>query len=243
MTLEGGEVLVRLTGAGARQAAAALLAVSASHEKTKGRARLAAMLKSGKELTVFTLGAEQLKPFAREAKRYGVLYAVVKERGGDGPVDLIVRAEDAGKINRIVDRLGLGAVRRREAPSAPGEPSTPSAPQSEATRGEGAEGLSRSGAQALLAEIQRADAPDAQKGQGLPLAPARQGGRQSGLTSRTGRPSEKGGSKEEPSPRRESVRGLIKKIEGERRALPTAGAGRRRATTAKGPSAPEKKGR
>lgn len=110
-SLAGSETLVRLTGAGAKQAAAALLAVTASCEQSKGKARLGSLLKSGKELFVLTLTKEQLKPFAREAKRYGVLYTVVKDKEKSGPLDLIVRREDAGKISRIIDRLGIGTVR------------------------------------------------------------------------------------------------------------------------------------
>lgn len=37
MTLEGTEVALRITGAGAKNAAAMLLAAAASNEKTKGR--------------------------------------------------------------------------------------------------------------------------------------------------------------------------------------------------------------
>ncbi|MFR5092750.1 MAG: PcfB family protein [Adlercreutzia equolifaciens] len=81
MTLEGTEVALRITGAGAKNAAAMLLAAAASNEKTKGRARLSAMLKSGRELRVFPIRFDDLKGFAKEARRYGIAYAVVKQRG------------------------------------------------------------------------------------------------------------------------------------------------------------------
>ena len=106
MTLEGTEVALRITGAGAKNAAAMLLAAAASNEKTKGRARLSAMLKSGRELRVFPIRFDDLKGFAKEARRYGIAYAVVKQKDGES-VDLLVRAEDASKVNRIAERLGL----------------------------------------------------------------------------------------------------------------------------------------
>ena len=70
------------------------------------------MLRSGKELKVFTVKQSDLKIFAKEAKRYGVLYCALKgiRKNPDGLVDVMVRAEDASKINRIVERFELAAV-------------------------------------------------------------------------------------------------------------------------------------
>ena len=66
----------------------------------------------GKELKVFTISEEHLKQFATEAKRYGVVYCALrgKEKSADGMVDVMVRAEDASKINRIVERFHLATV-------------------------------------------------------------------------------------------------------------------------------------
>ena len=100
MTLEGTEVALRITGAGAKNAAAMLLAAAASNEKTKGRARLSAMLKSGRELRVFPIRFDDLKGFAKEARRYGIAYAVVKQKDGES-VDLLVRTEDASKARPV----------------------------------------------------------------------------------------------------------------------------------------------
>jgi len=108
----GVEYTLRLSGTGAKNLAGALWAVSTSQQKTKGKARLASMLKSGKELKVFTVAEADLAAFSKEAKRYGVLYAVIKDVGNnpDAVADVMVRAEDAAKINRIVERLGLGKL-------------------------------------------------------------------------------------------------------------------------------------
>ena len=49
--------------------------------------------------------------FCEEAKKYGVLYCVLKDNNAaDGLTDIMVRAEDAGKINRIFERFGLATV-------------------------------------------------------------------------------------------------------------------------------------
>ena len=114
MSLEGTEVALKLTGSAAKNIAAALytIAKNADRNKTKGHQRLSAMLKSGKELKVFTISEEHLKRFAQEAKRYGVVYCALrgKEKSADGMVDVMVRAEDASKINRIVERFKLATV-------------------------------------------------------------------------------------------------------------------------------------
>lgn len=114
MSLEGTEVALKLTGSAAKNIAAALYAVLKNRDKNKikGRQRLTAMLKSGKELKVFTISESHLKQFSREAKRYGVVYCALrgKEPSADGLVDVMVRAEDASKINRIVERFKLATV-------------------------------------------------------------------------------------------------------------------------------------
>ena len=50
MSLEGVEVAARITGNGAKNIALLLAAVLKEEQKTKGKARLTNMLKSGKEL-------------------------------------------------------------------------------------------------------------------------------------------------------------------------------------------------
>lgn len=114
LSLEGTEVALKLTGSAAKNITAAIYAVLKNRDKTKvkGRQRLTAMLKSGKELKVFTVSEEHLKQFATEAKRYGVVYCALrgKEKSADGMVDVMVRAEDASKINRIVERFKLATV-------------------------------------------------------------------------------------------------------------------------------------
>lgn len=114
MSLEGAEVALRLTGSAAKNVAAALYTILQNKDKNKirGRQRLTAMLKSGKELKVFTVSEEHLKQFAQEAKRYGVVYCALrgKDKSADGMVDVMVRAEDAAKINRIVERFKLATV-------------------------------------------------------------------------------------------------------------------------------------
>ena len=71
------------------------------------------MLRSGKELKVFTVKSGDLKKFTQKAKKYGVLYCVLtdrKNKDSNAEVDVIARAEDASKISRIVERFNLASV-------------------------------------------------------------------------------------------------------------------------------------
>ena len=113
LSLEGFEVAAKLSGAAAKNIAVLLVSVLKQEQKTKGKARLTNMIKSGKELKVFSIPNKDLKKFTEQAKRYGVLYCVLRDKNTKGdnvPIDIIARAEDASKIQRIVERFELGKV-------------------------------------------------------------------------------------------------------------------------------------
>ena len=80
MTLEGAEFAAKIAGAGAKQVAILLYAILRDQKKTKGKTRLTNMLRSGKELKVFAVKDTDLQRFCMEAKKYGVLYCVLKDK-------------------------------------------------------------------------------------------------------------------------------------------------------------------
>lgn len=111
MMLNGAEVLIKLTGSGAKNAAVLLYSIARQQKKTKGKARLESMLRSGKPLKVYTFRDNDLPKFKEVAKQYGILYTVLKEKDRTGGVfDVMVRAEDESKIARITERFGLARV-------------------------------------------------------------------------------------------------------------------------------------
>ncbi len=116
MSLEGGEVALKVTGAAVKNIAVLLYSALKAESRTKGRARLGTMLRTGKELKVFTVRGKDLKAFTEDARRYGVLYCVLskKNRSADEEVDILVRAEDAAKINRIVEKHKMVTVEAAE---------------------------------------------------------------------------------------------------------------------------------
>ena len=106
MSLEGFEVAAKITGAGAKNIAILLYSILKEEKKTKGKARLSSMLRSGKELKVFTVKNDDLKTFTQEAKKYGVLYCVLADRKNNDPnaeVDVITRASIVTEAEKSKD--------------------------------------------------------------------------------------------------------------------------------------------
>ena len=111
MSLNTAEVAVKVTGNGAKNIAVMLYAIVKDQHQTKGKTRLNNMLKSGQPLKVYEVRDNDLQKFCEEAKRYGVLYCVLKDKNAnDDMTDIMVREFDSAKINRIFERFGLAEV-------------------------------------------------------------------------------------------------------------------------------------
>ena len=109
MTVRGVEVAANIAGKAALSLAAFLIAASKSQKRTKGRTRMQAF--NGKPTKVFVIRSEDMKIFAEEARKYGVLYAaVINKKQPDGLVDVVINANDAAKVNRIAERFALSTL-------------------------------------------------------------------------------------------------------------------------------------
>ena len=109
VTVKGVECVANLTGKGALSLATFLIAALKDQKRTKGKARMRAF--DGKPTKVFVIKAKDMKQFAEEARKYGILYAAIFNRKRkDGLVDVVVNANDAAKVNRIADRFALSTV-------------------------------------------------------------------------------------------------------------------------------------
>lgn len=105
------EVAAKITGNGAKNVAVMLYAIMKGQKQTKGKTRLNNMLKSGQPLKIYAVRDEDLQKFCTEAKKYGVLYCVLKDKNAeDGMTDIMVREFDSAKINRIFERFNLANV-------------------------------------------------------------------------------------------------------------------------------------
>ncbi len=117
LSLEGIEVAARITGTAAKELATFIVAAlknESGNLKLKGKARMASMLKSGKSLEIFSVKNSDLQKFMQGAKQYGIVYCVLRDRknalNGDGMSDILVKADDAPKISRVVERFKFATV-------------------------------------------------------------------------------------------------------------------------------------
>ena len=109
VTVKGVECVANLSGKAAVSLAAFLIAALKDEKRVSGKTRMRSF--RGKPTQVFVIKQGELRAFAQEAKKYGVLYAaVVDKRNPDGLCDIVVSAEDAARVNRIADRFALSAV-------------------------------------------------------------------------------------------------------------------------------------
>ena len=117
---KGAEATARValeTGKGVLHTAKSIVALAAalikSHPKSKGKIKLAKMVNQDKELVPFQILERDKRTFHKLAKDYGITYVMVKNsKTQDGRVEVIAKAEDAGRINRIIERLGYPAPTR-----------------------------------------------------------------------------------------------------------------------------------
>ena len=107
LSLEGAEFALKISGAAAKNIAAALYAVLKDQKRTKGKARITTMLRQQRPMTIYTIKKEDCPAFAKQAKGYGVLYAPIPVKKGDDTLDVMVFQDDAARVNRIVERLEL----------------------------------------------------------------------------------------------------------------------------------------
>ncbi len=118
--LEGTQYFLKLTGID-RMAANAVPTVvhfigTVIHQegKTSGKMMFRNLLRSGEEIKLFSVqGEDRFLAFVSEAKRYGVLYSVVKRTEEDASrsvYEFAIKASDAAKINRIIEKLELNSV-------------------------------------------------------------------------------------------------------------------------------------
>ena len=107
LSMEGAEFALKISGAAAKNIAAALYAVLKDQKRTKGKARIVTMLRQQRPMTIYTIKKEDCSEFAKQARGYGVLYAPIPVKKGDDTVDVMVFQDDAARVNRIVERLEL----------------------------------------------------------------------------------------------------------------------------------------
>lgn len=104
--IEVTEAALKLAGLGAKNLAALLLALLKDNEKLKGKTSMNTLLRQDRQLSVFHVKKEDMVKFKELANRYGVLFAAAYHKHKDkGICDVLVKAEEAARVNRILEKL------------------------------------------------------------------------------------------------------------------------------------------
>lgn len=106
-SLDGLEHGLRLSGSMAKNLAVFIAAVLKDQKKSYGKTRMMRMLRENRPLKFFTVPGEKMREFNREAKRHGLLYVGIRDRKDPEHCEVMVFADDAAKVNRVMDRMGL----------------------------------------------------------------------------------------------------------------------------------------
>lgn len=110
-SLEGVDHGIRLTGSLAKNLAVFIAAVLKDKQKTHGKTRMIRMLKDGRPLKFFTVPSDRLKEFCQEGKKHGLLYVVIRDKKNPQHCEIMVYADDAAKVNRVMEKMNLDFVR------------------------------------------------------------------------------------------------------------------------------------
>ena len=99
-SMEGMEHTLRISGSIAKNLAVFIVAVLKDQKKTYGKTQMVRMIKERRPTK-----------FAREAKARGLLYVVIKDKKKPINNEIMVFAEDAAKMNRVLDRMDIDYVK------------------------------------------------------------------------------------------------------------------------------------
>ena len=114
LTMDGMQLMLKLSGAVTKELIEFFAALQKKEGgQTSGKQRLKKLLASGSELKVFTLkGRDKFSMFAKQAKEWGVIYSVIRRSAADKSneiYEVLIKAEDAAKLNRMIEKFGLMA--------------------------------------------------------------------------------------------------------------------------------------
>lgn len=109
-SLDGTEMVLKLSGLAAKNFALFVYAVLNDQQKVRGKTKLVRMLKERRPFKFFRISEDRMREFAREAKDHGLLYTAIRNKSRQGQIELVVFADDASKVNRILDNLNMDFV-------------------------------------------------------------------------------------------------------------------------------------
>ena len=100
------ETAAKLAGLGAKNLAVLLTLYLREEHPLKGETNLKKLLKEGKEIRVFCFDKASLAEFKQHAKDYGIVYSALKQKNDNSRIiDVLVKAEDTPRVNRILEKM------------------------------------------------------------------------------------------------------------------------------------------
>ena len=131
-TIAVAEMAVKLAGSGAKNLIVLLTLYAKENHQLKGETNLKKLIKEGKELRVFYLDNDDLAEFKNYAKEYGILYKALRHKGDESPItDILVKAEDTPRVNRILEKMNYPLPSEREKEGEDNTKKSPNAVRSE----------------------------------------------------------------------------------------------------------------
>lgn len=106
-SLDGMDHGLRLSGTIAKNLAVFFVAILKDQKKSYGKTKMIRMLKENRPLKFFTVPTERLTEFCKEGKKRGLLYVIIKDKKNPSQSEVMVFADDAAKVNRVLDKMNL----------------------------------------------------------------------------------------------------------------------------------------
>ena len=106
MMLSGTEVAVRLSGSALKNLLALTMALASNRKTLSGKVNMGKMLRETRDLRRFPMTPQQYKQFKKLAKKYKLLYSVIRDKDDRGKVmDVILPVTELDRANSIFERI------------------------------------------------------------------------------------------------------------------------------------------
>lgn len=106
MMLSGTEVAVRLSGSALKNLLALTMALAHNRKTLSGKVNMGKMLRETRDLRRFPMTPQQYKQFKKLAKKYQLLFSVIKDKDDKGKLmDVILPVTELDRANAIFERI------------------------------------------------------------------------------------------------------------------------------------------
>ena len=119
--LTTGEITLRLTASLLKNAIALIAALAKRHKKVCGKTRLTKLLQTTRELRCCPIPLDQYQAFRSYAKRYGIQYAVIKDKL-TGTLEIVCAESEMDRVNRVFHLLMPQVLQEAAVPPQPVKP-------------------------------------------------------------------------------------------------------------------------